>query len=59
LLDIKRFKLFYAKVIGRYLRKADRVLNGLEMVLNGIVKILYVIDILYLTEIDDIWGIGI
>jgi len=41
------------------LRKADRVLNGLEMVLNGIVKILYVIDILYLTEIDDIWGIGI
>lgn len=46
LFDIKRFRQHCAKVIGRYLRKGDRVLNGLEMALNEMFEIVYVVDIL-------------
>jgi hypothetical protein len=44
LLDIKRFKALYIKIIGRYQRSGDRVLNGLEMGLNEIVATSYMAD---------------
>ena len=37
----------------------DRVLNRLEMALNGIVIVWYVIDILYYTIIGCSWGFGV
>jgi hypothetical protein len=45
-------------VDAEYYRVVVSVLNGLEMALNGIVTMLYIVDILYYTEVDDGRGIG-
>ena len=46
-------------VDAEYYRGIESVLNGLEMAFSGIVVMLYMIDILDYTVIDDSWGIGI
>lgn len=40
-------------------QKEDSILNGLEMDLNEIVVILYVVDILFYTVIAGNWEIGV
>jgi succinate dehydrogenase hydrophobic anchor subunit len=42
----------------KYYRGGESCLNRLYMAFSGIAVMLYVIDILYYTIIDDVWGIG-
>ena len=55
---VKLFKALLRFVNTEHYRDIESVLNGLEMALNRIVTILYVIDILYYTTLYDSWGIG-
>ena len=55
---IKRFKARLCSIDTEYYRGIESVLNGLEMAFSDIVVMLYMIDILDYTVIDDSWGIG-
>lgn len=55
---IKLFETLLRFVKAEYYRDIESVLNRLEMAFSGIVVMLYIIDILYYTVIDDSWGIG-
>ena len=55
---IKPFKTLLRFVGTEYHRDIESVLNGLEMALYEITVIVYIIDILDYTLIDDGWGIG-
>ena len=55
---VKRFKALLRFDIAEYYRDIESCLNGLQMALNGIVAVLYVIDILCYTIIVGSWGFG-
>ena len=53
---IKLFTTILRFVDAEYYRCIESVLNELEMAFSGIAVMLYIIDILYYTVIDDNWG---
>ena len=55
---IKRFKVLLRFDIVEYYRGIESGSTGLEMALNEVFDILYIIDILYYTIVNDNWGIG-
>ena len=56
---IKPFKALLRFIDAECYRGVESVLNSPEMAFSGIVAVLYVIDILQYTIVDDSWGIGL